>query len=653
MNSVNKKKNHFINSVITFTTSMKSGKNRKNIPGASREFAPALHRVCITAWILKLIPIPVGLWNARLLSHTVTGAVAGDSGSVLKTGAVLLLLLALTKAFDFAANEHYRKAVSQALHRCKLLLYRRFLSCPLSVLYNMEHGQAVEMLNDDFDTVTGKSLNLYPGFFTGIAAFAAYLAFLLVRNFPAALALFVISGLQVIPPLLTKTAFQQSYGDTRDIEAEITNCTLSYYNGFDTIRMFGLKQWCLERLARLHKSYLKIGNRSEAAASAETALDQLIGNILTYGTYGLMGLFILQGYTGLDAGVEAIALSNGLYSAAKSIFETIPSFAVARTADRRLALLYDTSSAPEKRQVLYEVSSALERTQVLYEASSALERTQVLYEVSSAQKRTQVLYETSSALERTQDIKREASQGLHSSGKNSRAGDMKTSNGTPAFSNPNSTVKNSILLDNVSCGFDGRQILSGTCISISTRQISVIRGANGMGKSTLLKLILGMVQPDSGVITIDGIPPQALSRDSFPGQLFYLPQEDAAFPISAEELFTSVPGLNKEAAFDLASRFYLPEESLAQPIDTLSGGQRKKVFLALAFAVNPAVMLLDEPCNSLDAESREALVQLLRARCGGAVIITHDATFDHIADAFYTFQDSSGQRRIIADKCFR
>lgn len=230
---------------------------------------------------------------------------------------------------------------------------------------------------------------------------------------------------------------------------------------------------------------------------------------------------------------------------------------------------------------------------------------------------------------------------------------MKASNGTPAFSNPNSTVKNSILLDNVSCGFDGRQILSGACISISTRQISVIRGANGMGKSTLLKLILGMVQPDSGVITIDGIPPQALSRDSFPGQLFYLPQEDAAFPISAEELFTSVPGLNKEAAFDLASRFYLPEESLAQPIDTLSGGQRKKVFLALAFAVNPAVMLLDEPCNSLDAESREALVQLLRARCGGAVIITHDATFDHIADAFYTFQDSSGQRRIIADKCFR
>lgn len=614
MNSVNKKKNHFINSVTTFITSRKSGKNRKNMPGASREFAPVLRRVCTVSWILKLIPIPVGLWNARLLSRTVTGAVAGDSGSVLKTGAVLLLLLALTKGFDFAANERYRKAASQALHRCKLLLYRRFLSCPLSVLYNMEHGQAVEMLNDDFDTVTGKSLNLYPGFFTGIATFAAYLAFLLAGNIPAALTLFLISGLQVIPPLLTKTAFQQNYGDTRDIEAEISNCTLSYYDGFDTIRMFSLKQWCLERLARLQKVYLKTGNRSEAAVSVETALDQLIGNILTYGTYGLMGLFILRGYTGLEAGVEAIALSAGLYSAAKSIFETIPSFAVARTADRQLALLYETSSALEGKQVLYE---------------------------------------TSSASGRTQDIKWEASQSIHSSDKNSRAGSMETSNSTLALTNSKDTMKSNIVLYNVSCSFDDRQILSGTCISIPIGQISVIRGANGIGKSTFLKLILGMLQPDSGVMTIDGVPPQTLPRDSFPGRLFYLPQEDAAFHISPEELFAAVPGLSKESAYDLAARFYLPKESLTQPIDTLSGGQRKKVFLALAFAVNPDVMLLDEPSNSLDAESRETLVQLLGARPGGAVIITHDAIFDGIADAFYTFGDSSGQGRILVDKCFR
>lgn len=529
-----------------------------NPPGTSREFAPVLYRVCIAAWILKLLPIPIGLWNARLLSRIVTSAASGDSENVLKSGAVLLLLLALTKIFDFVTGSKYKKAASQALHKCKLLLYRRFLSCPLSVLYRMEHGQAVEMLNDDFDTVTGKTLNLYPGFFTGLAAFAAYFAFLLAQNFPAALALFGISVLQVVPPLLFKDFFSKNYSDTRDIEADITNCTLEYYHGFDTIKMFGLKQWCLDRLARLHKDYLKIGNRAEASATAESALDQLIGNILTYGTYGLMGLFILKEYTGLDTAVEALALSGGLYASVKSVFETIPSFAVARAADKRMALLYDETSSPGSMD--------------------------------------------------------------HKSFKES-----------------------GICMGGVSCGYDDRQLLSDAHITIPAGQISVIHGANGIGKSTLLKLILGMLKPDTGVITIDGVSSQALPQDSFPGRLFYLPQEDAAFHISPEELYTAVSGADTETALSYAALFSLPEESLKQPIDTLSGGQRKKVFLSLAFAKNPDLMLLDEPSNSLDAESRETLVRLLQKRSGGAVIITHDAIFDDIADAFYILKDLSIQ----------
>lgn len=545
----------------TKNTLIKSVKSRKNPPGASREFAPILRWVCIAAWILKLIPIPIGLWNARLLSRTVTSAVAGDSGNVLKSGAVLLLLLALTKTFDFVTGSKYKKAASQALHRCKLLLYRRFLSCPLSVLYRMEHGQAVEMLNDDFNTVTGKSLNLYPGFFTGLATFAVYFAFLLTQNLPAALALLGISILQVVPPLLFKDFFSENYSDTRDIEADITNCTLEYYHGFDTIKMFGLKEWCLDRLARLHKDYLKIGNRSEASVTVENALDQLIGNILTYGTYGLMGLFILKEYTGLDTAVEALALSGGLYASIKSVFETIPSFAVARAADKRMALLYEETSS----------------------------------------------------LDSSND-KRENTVSITSPG---------------------------ICIEGVSCGFDDRQLLVNTHITIPADQISVIHGANGIGKSTLLKLVLGMLKPDTGVITVDRISSQALPQDSFPGHLFYLPQEDAAFHISAAELYAAVPGADTEAALSYAALFSLPEESLKQPIDTLSGGQRKKVFLSLAFAENPDLMLLDEPSNSLDAESRETLVRLLQKRSGGAVIITHDAVFDDIADAFYALEKNT------------
>lgn len=349
---------------------------------------------------------------------------------------------------------------------------------------------------------------------------------------------------------------------------------MEYYHGFDTIKIFELKQWCLDRLARLHKKYLRIGNRSEAAATAENSLDKLIENILTYGTYGLMGLFILKGYTELGTGVEAIALSGGLYAAAKSLFDTIPSFAVAKTAEGRMAVLYEDVDAPDYANHVFPHGSTAEKY----------------------------------------------------------------------F--PADREESCIRLDGVSCGFDKRQLLSDVHICIPNDQISVIKGANGTGKSTLLKLILGMVRPSGGKVSINGIPSISLPRDLFPESLFYLPQEDAAFHISAEELYSCAPGCKEDAARAFAARFSLTEEALRQPIDTLSGGQRKKVFLAFAFAVNPDLMLLDEPCNSLDTEARDTLVLLLKERSGGAAIVTHDNVFDGIADVFYTVQNSSGHGQI-------
>ena len=210
----------------------------KSPAAPSRDFAPVLRRVSIASWLLKLLPIPIGLWNAELLSRTVSCAVSGDSGGVLRTGGFLLLLLTLTKSFDFLAGAAYGRASSQALHRCKLLLYHRFLSCPPFLLYTAEHGQATELMNDDFDTVTGKGLNLYPGFFTGLATLSVYFLFLLGQNLQAALSLLGISLLQVIPPLIVKGFLEKNYSENRDIEADITNCTLECYHGFAAVKIF-------------------------------------------------------------------------------------------------------------------------------------------------------------------------------------------------------------------------------------------------------------------------------------------------------------------------------------------------------------------------------------------------------------------------------
>ena len=90
------------------------------------------------------------------------------------------------------------------------------------------------------------------------------------------------------------------------------------------------------------------------------------------------------------------------------------------------------------------------------------------------------------------------------------------------------------------------------------------------------------------------------------------------------------------AFLEVSKRFNLTDKQINETkISDLSGGERKKVFLALAFAINPKILLLDEPTNSLDEAGKMTLVSLLQRRDNGTLIITHDQLFDSIADCFY------------------
>lgn len=75
--------------------------------------------------------------------------------------------------------------------------------------------------------------------------------------------------------------------------------------------------------------------------------------------------------------------------------------------------------------------------------------------------------------------------------------------------------------------------------------------------------------------------------------------------------------------------------STARTINTLLGGERKKVFLALALAAEPTILLMDEPTNSLDAASKTLLLSELKKRRGLSLIVTHDSIFDDVCDRVY------------------
>ena len=159
-----------------------------------------------------------------------------------------------------------------------------------------------------------------------------------------------------------------------------------------------------------------------------------------------------------------------------------------------------------------------------------------------------------------------------------------------------------------------------------------LRGPNGIGKSTLLRVLAGVTEPDSGGIWIDGVQMDAVSGTA-KARLAYAPDECPAYPfMTGRELLDFVAWAKccavSAEVLGIVERFGL-DRHLCTRCGAMSLGTQKKLMLAASWIGNPAVLLFDEPSNGLDVDARSVLIALLRAKARDAValISTHDHGF--------------------------
>lgn len=182
-----------------------------------------------------------------------------------------------------------------------------------------------------------------------------------------------------------------------------------------------------------------------------------------------------------------------------------------------------------------------------------------------------------------------------------------------------------------------KNILHDADLILNKEEIAVITGKNGSGKSTLIKLMLGILKPDAGNILLNGENIEKFRDIS--GALLYLPQDDAELSLTADELFSLLSSERYNTALEILKDFGVTDDIIkTTPINILSGGERKKVFLSYALSSGAGSIILDEPTNMLDDGSRNILSEHLLARKTkgmGALIITHDAKLMSLADKIY------------------
>lgn len=187
-----------------------------------------------------------------------------------------------------------------------------------------------------------------------------------------------------------------------------------------------------------------------------------------------------------------------------------------------------------------------------------------------------------------------------------------------------------IRIDSVSHSYGSVEVLSDISVEISSGLIICLVGPSGCGKSTLLRFLGGLELPTDGRILQIGEPPKdSLNPLTFVFQDFaLLPWRTVSGNISLVLEDHKIRGKEaKEIIDDVLTRTKLKDFSSALP-KQLSGGMKQRVAIARALAVNPAVMLMDEPLSALDAQTRELLmedlVNLWSRQPFTAVYVTHN-----------------------------
>lgn len=195
-----------------------------------------------------------------------------------------------------------------------------------------------------------------------------------------------------------------------------------------------------------------------------------------------------------------------------------------------------------------------------------------------------------------------------------------------------------IEIENVSFAYDKITILQDVNVAVNAGEIVSIVGPNGGGKTTLLRLILGLLQPSTGTIRLFGGPPEEAWL-----RIGYMPQHvqhDRDFPVSVLDVVLMgrlgqtrrrVGRYTKEDRS--AAHMALEQVGLAnaarQSFAKLSGGQRQRTLIARAICSEPELLLLDEPTSHVDCHSEAELAQLLGklSQKMSIVIVSHDLGF--------------------------
>lgn len=178
----------------------------------------------------------------------------------------------------------------------------------------------------------------------------------------------------------------------------------------------------------------------------------------------------------------------------------------------------------------------------------------------------------------------------------------------------------SIVIQNLSKSYHGLPVLNGIHMELVSGNTYCLMGASGIGKTTFLRILLGLEEPDGGTVTVQGCP----DGDCRMVAVFQEDRLCETFSALDNILLAAGKNLTREAAYQELCRL-LPEESITRPVSTLSGGMKRRAAILRALLAPSNAVLMDEPFTGLDEDTKLAVIDYIKEKTKGKllVVVTH------------------------------
>lgn len=456
-----------------------------------------------------------------LVSSLLDSAMESGGEAALKTALILAAVLLIGLPVIFILRRGLGRLMRADRQSFREKLYSDIIERRISV---DSTGELDVKLSNDADTVAEYYQTALPTAIEGALTMLGSAVLLCLSHLWLGLILFGLSLVQLLPTVVYEKWAKDIYEQTDYAEEVYDGWLIQGCDGLSTLKSYKRENWFIQKLEGISDGMVRAGVRAEQAGTVETVVFQFVDGILRYGSYVIMGLFVLYGGLRVADTPVLIVLSGYLFGSVNYILE-----------------------AMQKR---FEYSVAKKQL-----AGSA---------VADPEKPQGALLELS--------------------------GVCKT--------------------------YDDKQVLKDISLTVNSGERVLVCGQNGSGKSTLLKIALGFVSADKGDIRIDtDITAFAL-------------QEEADLTLSGAELLDDLikeNAVDGEAARRHLAGFDITAEILEKPLSEWSMGQRKKFYLASAFAKPAELLVLDEPTNHLDSAALDYLYNLISAYKGAVLAVSHQS----------------------------